>query len=187
MTAAAKLSIPGYVAGVWDIDPVHSDVSFTVPHMMVSKVRGRFGRFSGRIVTGEDVTGSSVTATVEAASVDTGNEWRDKDVRSASFLDVENHPLWTFRSTGVRVDGDGLVADGDLTIKGITRPVSLALEVNGIVPDTAGGTRAGLSASTTIDRNDFGVTVKLPLDGGGVVVGEKVQITLEIEAVLRQA
>jgi polyisoprenoid-binding protein YceI len=187
MTTAAAISIPGYVAGVWDIDPVHSDVSFTVRHMMISKVRGRFGSFSGQIVTGDDVTGSSVTATVESASVDTGNEWRDKDVRSDTFLDVENHPLWTFRSTGVRVDGDGLVVDGDLTIKGVTRSVSLALEVNGIGPDSSGGTRAGISASTTIDRNDFGVDVKLPLDGGGVVVGEKVQITLEIEAVLRQA
>jgi polyisoprenoid-binding protein YceI len=187
MTTAATISIPRYTAGIWDIDPVHSDVSFTVRHMMVSKVRGRFGKFSGQIVTGDDVTGSSVTATVESASVDTGNEWRDKDVRSAGFLDVENHPLWTFLSTGVRVDGGGLVVDGDLTIKGVTRSVSLALEVNGIGLDTSGGTRAGISASTTIDRNDFGIDVKLPLDGGGVVVGEKVQINLEIEAVLRQA
>lgn len=189
MTIAATISIPRYTAGIWDIDPVHSDVSFTVAHMMVSKVRGRFGRFSGQIVTGDDVTGSSVTATVESASVDTGNERRDKDLRSAGFLDVENHPLWTFHSTGVRIDGDGgcLVLDGDLTIKGVTRSVSLALEVNGIGPDQSGGTRAGISASTTIDRNDFGVTVNLPLDGGGVVVGEKVQINLEIEAVLRPA
>lgn len=187
MTTAATISIPRYTAGVWDIDPDHSDVSFSVPHMMVSKVRGRFGRFSGQIVTGDDVTGSSVTATIEAASVDTGNERRDKDVRSPAFLDVENHPLWTFRSTGVRIDGDGLVLDGDLTIKGVTRSVSLVSEVNGIGPDQSGGTRAGISASTTIDRNDFGVTIRLPLDGGGVVVGEKVQINLEIEAVLRQA
>jgi len=187
MTTAATVSIPGYVAGVWDIDPVHSEVSFTVRHMMVSKVRGRFGSFSGQIVTGDDVTDSSVTALVDAASVDTGNEHRDTDLRSANFFDVEHHPRWTFRSTGVRVDGDGLVVDGDLTIKGVTRSTSLALEVNGIGPDLSGGTRAGISASTTIDRNDFGVDVKLPLDGGGVVVSDKVRINLEIEAVLRQA
>ncbi len=187
MATTATISIPRYTAGVWDIDPVHSDVSFSVPHMMVSKVRGRFGRFSGQIVTGDDVTGSSVTATVESASVDTGNERRDKDLRSAAFLDVGNHPLWTFRSTGVRLDGGGLVVDGDLTIKGVTRSVSLAFEVNGIGPDQSGGTRVGVSASTTIDRNDFGVTVNLPLDGGGVVVGERVQVSLEIEAVLRRA
>jgi polyisoprenoid-binding protein YceI len=187
MTTAATTSIPGYLAGVWDIDPVHSDVSFTVRHMMVSKVRGRFATFSGQIVTGDDVTDSSVTALIHPASIDTGNKQRDAHVRSADFFDVENHPLWTFRSTGVRVDGDGLVVDGELTIKGVTRSVPLALEVNGVGPDGSGGTRAGISASTTIDRNDFGVDIKMPLDGGGVVVGDKVQINLEIEAVLRQA
>jgi polyisoprenoid-binding protein YceI len=187
MTTAATTSIPGYLAGTWDIDPIHSDVSFTVRHMMVSKVRGRFASFSGEIVTGEDVTDSSVTASIDPASIDTGNDQRDGHVRSADFFDVENHPLWTFRSTGVRVDSGGLVVDGELTIKGVTRSVPLALEVNGVGPDASGGTRAGFSASTTIDRNDFGVDIKMPLDGGGVVVGEKVQVTLEIEAVLRQA
>ncbi|HEX6359256.1 YceI family protein [Actinophytocola sp.] len=187
MTTAATISIPGYVAGTWDIDPVHSDVSFMVRHMMVSKVRGRFASFSGQIVTGDDVTTSSVTASIDAASVDTGNAQRDNHVRSDAFLDVATYPQWTFRSTAVRVAGDGLVVDGDLTVKGVTRPVTLALEVNGIGPDLSGGTRAGLSASTTIDRNDFGVDIKLPIDSGGVVVGDKVQITLEIEAVLREA
>jgi polyisoprenoid-binding protein YceI len=150
MTTAATTSIPGYLAGTWDIDPVHSDVSFTVRHMMVSKVRGRFATFSGEIVTGDDVTDSSVTATIVPASIDTGNAQRDAHIRSADFFDVANHPLWTFRSAGVRVDGDGLVVDGDLTIKGVTRSVPLAL------------------------------------DGGGVVVGDLVQISLEIEAVLRR-
>jgi polyisoprenoid-binding protein YceI len=182
----ATTTIPGYLAGTWDIDPVHSDVSFTVRHMMVSKVRGRFGTFSGEIVTGENLTGSSVTASIDAASIDTGNGQRDKHIRSADFFDVEDHPTWTFRSTGVRADGDDLVVDGELTIKGVTRSVPLAVEVNGIGPDLSGGTRIGFSASTTIDRNDFGVDIKMPLDGSGVVVSDKVQITLEIEAVLRQ-
>jgi polyisoprenoid-binding protein YceI len=187
MTSAATTSIPGYLAGTWDIDPVHSDVSFSVRHMMVSKVRGRFGAFSGEIVTGESLTDSTVTASIDASSIDTNNEQRDGHIRSADFFDVENHPQWTFRSTGLRVDGDDFALDGDLTIKGVTRPVSLALEVNGFGPDAFGGTRAGFSASTTIDRNDFGVDIKMPLDGGGVVVSDKVQIFLEIEAVLRQA
>ena len=187
MTTAATTSIPGYVAGIWDIDPVHSDVSFTVRHMMVSKVRGRFATFSGEIVTGKEVTDSSVTASIDPASIDTGNDQRDGHVRSADFFDVENYPLWTFRSTGVRVDSDSLVVDGELTIKGVTRSVPLALEVNGVGRDSSGGTRAGFSASTTIDRNDFGVDIKMPLNGSGVVVGDKVQINLEIEAVLRQA
>ena len=187
MTTAATTSIPGYVAGTWDIDVSHSYVSFTVRHMMVSKVRGRFGAFSGEIVTGENLTDSSVTATIDATSIDTNNEQRDGHIRSADFFDVENHPEWTFRSTALRVDGEDFALDGELTIKGVTKPVTLALEINGFGPDAWGGTRAGFSASTTIDRNDFGVDIKMPLDGGGVVVSDKVQIHLEIEAVLRQA
>ena len=187
MTTAETTAIPGYLAGTWDIDPVHSDASFTIRHMMVSKVRGRFATFSGEIVTGEQLSGSSVNATIDADSIDTGNEQRDGHIRSADFFDVVNHPRWTFRSTGLRSGADGLVLDGELTIKGATRPVALALEVNGVGPDAYGGTRAGFSASTTIDRNDFGVDIKLPMDGGGVVLGDKVQIALEIQAVLRQS
>jgi polyisoprenoid-binding protein YceI len=187
MTSTAPVQIPGYVAGTWDIDPIHSDVSFTVRHMMVSKVRGHFAKFSGEIITGETLTGSSVTATIEADSIQTGQEQRDAHIRSADFFDAEQHPQWTYRSTGVRVDGDDIVVEGDLTIKGVTRQVPLALEVNGFGPDAYGGVRAGFTATTTIDRNDFGVDIKLPMDGGGVVVGDKVQITLEIEGVLRQS
>jgi polyisoprenoid-binding protein YceI len=183
MTAATV--VPSYLAGTWDIDPVHSDVSFSVRHMMVSKVRGRFGSFSGEIVTGEDITGSSVTATIDATSIDTNNEQRDNHIRSADFFDVANHPTWTFTSTGVRAEDGELFLDGDLTIKGVTRPVTLTLAVEGFGPDAFGGTRAGFSATTTINRNDFGVDIAMPLDGGGVVVGDKVTINLEIEAVLR--
>src|SRR5688572_20856572 len=104
MTSAATTSIPGYLAGTWDIDPTHSDVSFSVRHMMVSKVRGRFGSFSGEIVTGESLTDSTVTATIDASSIDTNNEQRDGHIRSADFFDVENHRQWTFRSTALRVD-----------------------------------------------------------------------------------
>jgi polyisoprenoid-binding protein YceI len=183
MTAA--ILIPSYTAGTWDIDPVHSEVSFSVRHMMVSKVRGRFGSFTGQIVTGEDVTGSSVSATIDATSIDTNNEQRDNHIRSADFFDVANHPTWSFASSAVRVDDGELRVDGELTIKGVTRPVTLSLEVEGFGPDAYGGTRAGFSASTTINRADFGVDISMPLDGGGVVVGDKVTINLEIEAVLR--
>ncbi len=187
MTTATPTEIPGYVVGTWDLDPVHSEVSFTVRHMMVSKVRGRFGSFSAEIVTAPRFTDSTVTATLDASSVDTGAAQRDGHLRSADFFAVETHPTWTFRSTGIREDGDDYALDGELTIKGVTRPVSFALEVNGFGPDGYGGTRAGFSARTTINRNDFGVDIVMPLDGGGVVVGEKVQITLEIEGVLRTA
>jgi polyisoprenoid-binding protein YceI len=181
MTTSISTAIPGYAAGSWDIDPVHSEVSFTVRHMMVSKVRGRFLRFSGEIVTGEDLTGSTVTASVDAASIDTGNGQRDDHVRSAEFFDVANHPTWTFRSTGIRRHGEEHLLDGELTIKGVTRPVTFTLEVVGF-----GGTLAGFSASTTINRSDFGIDISMPLDGGGVVVGDKVAVNLEIEAVLRR-
>ncbi len=183
MTAATL--IPSYTAGTWDIDPVHSDVSFSVRHMMVSKVRGRFGSFTGEITTGENVTASSVLATIDATSIDTNNEQRDNHIRSADFFDVANHPTWTFVSSGVREDDGDLLLDGELTIKGVTRPVVLSLQVEGFGPDAYGGTRAGFSAATTVNRNDFGVDIAMPLDGGGVVVGDKVTINLEIEAVLR--
>ncbi len=185
MTAAVQ--IPGYIAGTWDIDPVHSDVSFTVRHMMVSKVRGRFGAFSGEITTGEDITSSTVSATIDASSIDTNNAQRDGHIKSADFFDVENHPTWTFTSTGVRTDGDDIIVDGDLTIKGVTKSVPLTLEVNGFGPDAYGGTRVGFSGIAQINRSDFGVDISMPLDGGGVVVSEKVQISLEIEGVLRTA
>ena len=180
-------TIPGYLVGTWDIDTVHSDISFTVRHLMVSKVRGRFGKFSGEIVTAADPAGSSVTVTIDADSIDTNNGQRDAHIRSADFFEVEKYPTWKYRSTGVRVKGEDLVVDGELTIKGVTRPVALAVEVGGFGRDAWGGTRVGFSASTTINRSDFGVDIQLPVDGGGVVVGEKVQINLEVEAVLRSS
>ncbi|AXK36109.1 polyisoprenoid-binding protein [Streptomyces armeniacus] len=186
MTSPASQDIPGYAVGTWDIDPMHSEVSFTVRHLMVSKVRGRFGRFQGTVETRENVADSEVAVTVDAASVDTGEPQRDEHVRSADFFDVENHPEWSFRSTGLRAGGDAYQLDGDLTIKGTTRPVTFALEVNGFGPDGMGGHRAGFSASTTVDRNDFGVDIRMPLDGGGVVLSDKVQVNLEIAAALRQ-
>ena len=186
MTETA-VEIPGYVAGTWTIDPVHSEVSFVVRHMMVSKVRGRFDKFEGTIVTAPDPLQSSVTATVELSSVNTGEPNRDNHIRSADFFEVESHPTLTFRSTGVRPDGDDFLLDGDLTIRGTTKPVTLKLEVNGFGPDAYGGTRAGFSASGEINRNDFGVDIAMPLDGGGVVLSDKVQINLEIQGVLRQS
>ena len=187
MTAPTSTQLPGYVVGTWDIDPVHSDVSFTVRHMMVSKVRGRLGTFSGEIVTAPEFTDSSVTATVDATSVDTGNAQRDGHIRTADFFEVETHPTWSFRSTAIRPDGDDYALDGELTIKGVTRPVTFDLEVNGFGPDAYGGTRAVFSAKTEISRKEFGVDIDMPMDGGGVVVGDKISIELEIEAVLRTA
>jgi len=183
MTETA-VEIPGYVAGTWAIDPVHSEVSFVVRHMMVSKVRGRFDKFEGTIVTTPDPLQSSVTAIVDLSSVNTGEPNRDNHIRSADFFEVESHPTLTFRSTGVRPDGDDFLLDGDLTIRGVTKPITLKLEVNGFGPDAYGGTRCGFSASGEINRHDFGVSYNGPIPGGGVAVSEKVAITIEAEGVL---
>jgi polyisoprenoid-binding protein YceI len=184
---SSTTQIPGYVVGTWDIDATHSTVGFVVRHMMVSKVRGFFRDFSGEIVTAEDPAQSTVTATIDLGSIDTRQEQRDAHIRSADFFDVENHPQMTFRSTGVRADGADWVVDGELTLKGNTKPVSLALEVNGFGPDAYGGTRAGFSARTEISRSQFGVDIAMPMDGGGVVVADKIVVELEIQGVLRTA
>lgn len=184
MTSTLR-QIPGYVVGTWDIDASHSTVGFSVRHMMVSKVRGYFREFSGELVTAEDPSQSTVTATIDMDSIDTRQEQRDAHIRSADFFDVGNHTVMTFRSTTVRANGEDWVVDGELTLKGITKPVSLELELNGFGPDAYGGTRAGFSAKTVISRSEFGVDIDMPMDGGGVVVGDKINVELEIEAVLR--
>jgi len=187
MTTAA-VEIPGYVTGTWSIDPVHSEVSFVVRHMMVSKVRGRFDKFEGTIATAADPLQSAVTATVDLSSVNTGNETRDNHIRSEDFFHTEKHPVMTFRSTGVRSDGENYLLDGDLTLRDVTRPVTFRLELNGFGPDPFGGTRAGFSATTEINRNDWNVSYNGPIPGAsnGMVLSDKVTINLEIEAVLNK-
>ena len=177
--------IPGYVAGTWSIDPVHSDVGFTARHMMVSKVRGRFRTFSGQLVTGDNPLDSSVTAEIDLSSIDTGSEQRDAHIRSADFFEVETYPTMTYRSTGVRRHGSDYVLDGELTLKGVTKEVPLALELNGFGPDPYGGTRAGFTATGEINRRDFGVNFSAVMETGGAVVSDKITIHLEIEAVLQ--
>lgn len=188
--SAEPVEIPGYVAGTWAIDPVHSDVGFVIRHLMVSKVRGRFGTFEGQIVTGADPLDSAVTATIDLTSIDTNNEQRDDHVRSADFFEVDKYPAMTYRSTGVRRERGDFILDGDLTLKGVTRPVPLKLEINGFgpdpfAPDPLKGARAGFTATGEINRTDFGVSYNGPVPGGGVALGEKVQITLEIQAALQ--
>lgn len=185
MTMTSIETIPGYVAGTWAIDPEHSEVGFSVRHMMISKARGRFTKFSGELVTAPDVLSSSVTAEIDLASVDTGNPQRDAHLCSPDFFGVDNHPRMTYRSTRLRPHGDHYILEGELTLKGITRNVPLSLEVNGFGPDTWGGTRAGFTATGEINRQDFGVTWNTAIEAGGVAVANKVTIHLEIEAVLQ--
>ena len=177
----------GYKTGTWTIDPSHSDVSFTVRHMMISKVRGNFRTFEGTITTAEDITASAVSVSIDLSSIDTNSEQRDNHIRSADFFEVEKYPTMTFTSTSIKAKGDDWIITGDLTLKGITKSVDLATELSGFGPDAWGGYRAGFSAKTEISRNDFGVDIDMPLDGGGVVIGDKISISLDIEAVLNAA
>lgn len=180
MTTAA--STTGLSAGTWAIDPVHSSVGFWVRHLMVSKVRGRFDKFSGAITVADDGT-PSVTAEIAVDSVSTNNEQRDAHIKSADFLDVDTYPTATFTSNGVRNNGDHDVLDGDFTLKGVTKPVSLDLEFYGVNPGVGHGEVAGFEASVVLNRKDFGIDIDMPLETGGAVVGDKVTITIEIEAV----
>jgi polyisoprenoid-binding protein YceI len=182
---AEPAEIPGYIAGTWEIDPVHSHVGFVARHLMVSKVRGSFTKIQGQIVTAANPLESTATATIDTTSLSTGNAQRDSDVTGENFLDAASHPAMTYRSTGIRQDGGDFIADGELTIKGITRPVELTVEVNGFGPDPYGGTRAGLSATGEINRNDYGITANMVLPTGGVMVSEKIQLVIEIEASLK--
>jgi polyisoprenoid-binding protein YceI len=177
-------TLPGLTTGTWTVDPSHSEVGFVVRHMMVSKVKGRFSKVSGTITVAENLLDSSVVATAQAASIDTRDDNRDGHLRSGDFFDVETYPELTFRSTAIRPDGDDFKLDGELTIKGETRPVTFDLEFNGASanPLAEGKPTAGFSAETEISRKDFGLEWNVALETGGVLVGDKVKIVLEIEA-----
>ena len=182
---STKIEVPGLIAGTWTIDPVHSEVGFVVRHLMVSKVRGSFTTFSGTITVAESPLESTVEASIDASSIVTGDENRDGHLRSGDFFEVEKYPTLEFKSTSVTPKGSDFVVVGDLALHGVTKSVDLSLEFNGVGPDPWGGTRAGFSAATEISRKDFGIEFNMALDGGGVVVADKVQIVLEIEAVLK--
>jgi len=175
-------------AGTWAVDPSHSSVSFVARHMMMAKVRGSFTAYTVDLHIAEDPAKSSLSVSIDADSFVTGDEGRDGHVKGADFLDVENYPTITFTSTSVAADSadDRWTIVGDLTIHGVTRPVELAVELSGVAADPWGNDRAVYEAGTEIDREDFGLTWNQPLAAGGVLVGKKVKIELEIESV-RQA
>ncbi len=172
-------------AGTWAIDPIHSSINFSVRHLMVGKIHGRFDQFSGAITITQGGT-PYVTAEVGVNSIDTGNEQRDAHVKAADFFDVAQFPAARFVSTAVRADGDDYLLEGDFTLKGLTKPVAMKLTFNGVSPGMGRGEVAGFEASVVLSRTDFGVGAELPLDSGGTMVGDKVTITLALEA-LRQA
>lgn len=173
----------GLTPGVWTIDPAHTTVGFVARHLVVAKVRGRFGAVTGAVTIADDHLASSVTAEIEMASVDTGDAGRDEHLRGPDFFDVAAFPVMTFVSTKVVGDGTDFTVTGDLTIKGITKSVTLELEFDGVSGDPWGGTRAGFTATGEIDRRDWGMEFNMALDTGGVLVGEKVKLQLDIEVV----
>lgn len=174
------MSIP---AGTYQIDASHSELGFTVRHTGIAKVRGRFTGVEGTITVAEPFSDSRVDVTIDAASVSTGNEQRDAHLTSPDFWDAATKPTWNFVSTGVQGEGEEFTLLGDLTINGVTRPVELAVEYNGAANGPDGVLRTGFSATGEISRKDFGLTWNVALEGGGLLVGDNVKLSLEIEAV----
>ncbi|GDY31573.1 YceI family protein [Gandjariella thermophila] len=185
MTAPTTLA---ELTGDYTLDPAHSRIGFVARHAMVTKVRGAFNEFSGTVhIDGADVSRSSATVTIKVDSIDTRNADRDAHLRTNDFLQVADYPEITFTSTDIKQTGeDSYEVTGDLTIKGVTRSVTIPLTLEGAARDPFGNNRVGFEGSTTINRSDFGVTWNAPLETGGVLVGDKVTLEFEISAI-RQA
>lgn len=185
MTEATRMldgiEIPA--VGTWEVDPAHSRLGFVARHLMVTKVRGSFSVFGGTVRVGERIEDSTVEIRVDAASIDTHAPDRDTHLRSADFLDVEQYPALTFVSTKVERTGEtGLRVEGELTIRGVTKPVQLDAEFDGLTDDPWGGKRVAFTATTEIDREDWGITWNVALEKGGVLVSKKVQIEIDVQA-----
>ena len=176
-------SLADLTPGVWNVDPVHSSVGFVARHLMVTKVRGRFSAFTGTVTVADDPLKSTVEASVDIASIDTRDETRDGHLKSGDFFDAETYPTMTLASTGIDKDGSDYVLHADLTIRGITKNVDFELEFEGVSGDPWGGTRAGFTAETDINRKDWGLEWNVVLETGGVMLGEKVKIQLDVQAV----
>ena len=173
-------------AGTWALDPTHTRVDFEGRHLMVAKVKGHFGGAEGALVIADDPTQSTAEVTIATATIDTGVEPRDQHLKSPDFLEVEKYPELTFRSTSFVHEGGGdWTLHGDLTIHGVTRPVALRTEYNGVAGDPWGGTRAFFSAETKIDREDWGLSWNVALETGGWLVGKEIKLAIEVEAVLQ--
>lgn len=182
------LAAPAWSADTYQIDPVHTWIGFSVRHMVVTNVQGRFKEFSGTILYDpEDITRSSVSVTIQAASLDTENQDRDNHLRSADFFDAANHPTLSFESKRIEKRGDAYVCLGTLTMHGVSKEVAIPFEILGTVKDPRNNTRLGLEGSVTVNRLDYGIAWSGSLEGGGLVVGNEVKITLNVEAVMRPA
>ncbi len=178
---------PDLVAGTWKIDPTHSDLSFSVRHLAISKVKGVFKTWDATVVTGATIADTQIEATIDVSSVDTGQEARDQHLHSSDFFLVEEHPQMIFKSTSVTADGDDFTIVGDLTLRGVTKSVTLTGELGGVITDGYGQTKAGATATTKINRKDYGVNWNAALEAGGFTLGDDVTISVEIQVVLQPA
>ena len=178
---------PAYVAGTWALDPTHSEVTFSVKHLAISKVRGIFERFTASIVTAEDPSASTVEASIEVASINTNQKDRDKHLRTNDFFKADEFPNITFTSTSVLLNDDDITVVGDLTLRGVTKSVTLSGEFGGTVTDGYGQTKAGFTASTKINRHDYGVSWNAALEAGGLTLGDEISINFELQFVLETA
>ncbi|GAA3609417.1 YceI family protein [Kineosporia mesophila] len=176
-------NFPAELTGTWEIDPGHSTIGFAVKHAMVSTTRGHFATFSGTAtIDAANPEASSADLEIDATSIVTGNEQRDGHLRSADFWDADNNPKITFKSTSAKLDGDDLVLVGDLTIKGVAKPVEIKWEFNGLAADPWGTQKAGFDGTATINRSDWGISWNTALETGGFLISDKVKLVLEIEA-----
>jgi polyisoprenoid-binding protein YceI len=187
MTTTTTTTTTQLPTGTWNIDPTHSRIEFSVRHLMISKVKGTFKTFSGAVTVPEDPFQASVQVTIDPSSIDTGDVNRDKHLQSGDFFETEKYPVAEYVSSAVRPAGDGFVVVGDLSLHGVTRPVELDLEFNGVVTDPWGNQRAGFTATTEINRSQFGIDISMPMETGGAVVGEKIKLSIEVELVLAPA
>lgn len=178
--------IPGYKVGTWVIDPTHTEVGFSVRHLAISKVRGKFERFSGTITTAENPIDSRVEATVEVASINTNQADRDSHLRSGDFFATDEYPEFTFKSTGVRVENGDYKVDGELTLRGVTKSVTFDFELGGFGTDGFGDYKAGFTATTVVKREDYGIKWNTPMETGGLLLGSDVTITLDVQATLQK-
>ena len=186
MSETTTVDIPGYRVGTWNIDPTHSEVGFSLRHLMISKVRGKFERFEATFVTPENPLETKVTAKAEVASINTNEPNRDGHLRTGDFFDAETYPTIDFGSTGVRIEKGDFLVDGDLTIRGVTKPVTFDFDFGGFGGDPYGNYKGGATAKTVVKREDFGLTYNAALETGGVLLGDDVTITLELQAALQQ-
>jgi len=175
-----------YTVGTWKLDPSHSELSFSVKHLAISKVKGTFETWDVTVVTTEDPKDITIEATIDVASVNTKQEQRDQHLRTSDFFLVDEHPTMTFKSTSFEVDGEDFTVVGDLTLRGVTKPVTLKGEFGGVITDDYGRTKAGASASTKINRHDFGVSWNAALEAGGLTLGDDVTISIDLQVDLQK-